>query len=67
MLAMTTERDRARSGPVPGADRAASTGLRVVLAEDDLLLREGLASFCSARATGWSVSAAAPGSGRCWR
>jgi DNA-binding NarL/FixJ family response regulator len=33
------------AGPGPNSDEPAATGLRVVLAEDDVLLREGLASL----------------------
>jgi len=33
------------AGPGPNSDEPAATGLRVVLAEDDILLREGLASL----------------------
>jgi DNA-binding NarL/FixJ family response regulator len=42
---MTTGQDRARPEPSGDRDSAAVTGLRVVLADDDVLLREGLASL----------------------
>jgi DNA-binding NarL/FixJ family response regulator len=44
MLDMTTEPSR-KGRPEPKDDDALTTGLRVVLADDDVLLREGLASL----------------------
>jgi serine/threonine-protein kinase PknK len=45
MQAMTGGAEPGRPGPGAAAEGAGVTGLRVVLAEDDVLLREGLASL----------------------
>jgi serine/threonine-protein kinase PknK len=45
MQAMTSSAGYGQAGPDAGGDGSAVTGLRVVLAEDDVLLREGLASL----------------------
>jgi serine/threonine-protein kinase PknK len=45
MQAMTSGAEPGRPGPEATADGPGVTGLRVVLAEDDVLLREGLASL----------------------
>jgi DNA-binding NarL/FixJ family response regulator len=45
MQAMTSRPERARPAPEATGDGPVTTGLRVVLAEDDVLLREGLASL----------------------
>src|SRR6478735_1087264 len=45
MQAMTSSAGYGQAGPDAGGDGPAVTGLRVVLAEDDVLLREGLASL----------------------
>jgi DNA-binding NarL/FixJ family response regulator len=45
MQAMTSSAGYGQAGPDAGGDGPAMTGLRVVLAEDDVLLREGLASL----------------------
>jgi serine/threonine-protein kinase PknK len=45
MQAMTSSTEPGRPGPPAAGDGAAVTGLRVVLGEDDVLLREGLASL----------------------
>jgi serine/threonine-protein kinase PknK len=42
---MTSSASSARPGPGAAGDAPATTGLRVVLGEDDVLLREGLASL----------------------
>ena len=45
MQAMTSNAEPGRPAPEATADGPGVTGLRVVLAEDDVLLREGLASL----------------------
>jgi DNA-binding NarL/FixJ family response regulator len=45
MHAMARSAQSDRPGPDPGVTDRAGTGLRVVLGEDDVLLREGLASL----------------------
>ena len=45
MQAMTSRPERGRPAPEATGDGPVTTGLRVVLAEDDVLLREGLASL----------------------
>jgi serine/threonine-protein kinase PknK len=45
MPTMTSEQDPTRSGPVPDPEDPTAGGLRVILADDDVLLREGMASL----------------------
>jgi serine/threonine-protein kinase PknK len=77
MQAVTSSAESGRPGPEAMGDGPVMTGLRVVLAEDDVLLREGLASLLersgfdvagrpvTARGcSGWPARPSRPGSGR---